>query len=91
MQSCTKLTLTETSVTIGALFEFIWAAAGDGIAIGLHPLLKKYNGALALGSVGFRVVEAVFVLIVKGFNPSTISVLSSKDKFSKSQIAVIGE
>jgi hypothetical protein len=46
-----------------ALLEFIWAAAGAGIAIALYPLLKKYNAALALGSVGFRVVENVFVLI----------------------------
>lgn len=50
-------------VIIAALLEFIWAATGAGIAIGLYPLLKKYNGALALGSVCFRVVENVFVLI----------------------------
>ena len=50
-------------IITAALLEFIWAAAGAGIAIGLYPLLKKYNGALALGSVGFRVVENVFVLI----------------------------
>lgn len=55
---------------IAALLEFIWAATGAGIAIGLYPLLKKYNGALALGSVGFRVVEGVFVLI------GTLSLLS---------------
>jgi hypothetical protein len=48
---------------IAALLEFIWAATGAGIAIGLYPLLKKYDGALALGSVCFRVVENVFVLI----------------------------
>ena len=56
--------------SLAALLEFIWAAAGAGIAIGLYPLLKKYNGALALGSVGFRVVESVFVLI------GTLSLLS---------------
>ena len=50
-------------IVTAALLEFIWAAAGAGIAIGLYPLLKKYNGALALGSVCFRVVENVFVLI----------------------------
>jgi len=48
---------------IAALLEFIWAATGAGIAIVLYPILKKYNGALALGSVCFRVVENVFVLI----------------------------
>jgi len=50
-------------IILAALLEFIWAATGAGIAIGLYPLLKKYNGVLALGSVGFRVVEGVFVLI----------------------------
>jgi hypothetical protein len=57
-------------IITAALLEFIWAAAGAGIAIALYPLLKKYNGALALGSVGFRVVENVFVLI------GTLSLLS---------------
>jgi hypothetical protein len=66
----TTLTLNETSVIIGALIEFIWAAAGAGIAIGLYPILKRYNGALALGSVGFRVVEGIFVLV------GTLSLLS---------------
>ncbi len=50
-------------IILAALLEFIWAAAGAAIAIGLYPLLKKYNGALALGSVGFRIAEGVFVLI----------------------------
>lgn len=50
-------------IITAALLEFIWAAAGAGIAIGLYPILKKYNGAMALGSVCFRVVEGVFVLI----------------------------
>ena len=50
-------------IIAAALLEFIWAAAGAGIAIALYPLLKKYNGALALGSVVFRVIENVFVLV----------------------------
>jgi len=50
-------------IIAAALIEFIWAAAGAGIALGLYPLLKKYNEALALGSVCFRVIEGVFILI----------------------------
>jgi hypothetical protein len=57
-------------IIAAALLEFIWAAAGAGIAIGLYPLLKKHNEALALGSVSFRVIENVFVLI------GTLSLLS---------------
>ncbi len=58
-----QLAADPNQIIIAALLEFIWAATGAGIAIGLYPLLKKYNGALALGSVSFRVVEGVFVLI----------------------------
>jgi hypothetical protein len=65
-----KLFASENMVITGALIEFIQAAAAAGIAITLYPILKKYNGALALGAVGFRVVECVFVLI------GTLSLLS---------------
>lgn len=66
----TKLAGNETSVISGALIEFIWAATCAGIAIALYPILRRYNEALALGSVGFRVIEGVFVLI------GTVSMLS---------------
>ena len=66
----TQLAGNPNQIIIAALIEFIWAAAGASIAIGLYPILKKYNEALALGSVCFRVVEGVFILI------STLSLLS---------------
>lgn len=50
-------------IMAAALLEFVWAAAAAGIAIGLYPILKKHNGAMALGSVCLRVVEGVFVLM----------------------------
>ena len=50
-------------MVLTALIEFVWAATGAGIAIGLYPILRKYNPTLALGSVAARVVENVFVLI----------------------------
>jgi hypothetical protein len=65
-----RLFESNTMVITGALVEFVWAVTGAGIAIGLYPLLKKYNGALALGSASLRVVEGVFVLI------GTLSLLS---------------
>jgi len=57
-------------IIAGALIEFVWAVTGAGIAVCLYPILRKYNGALALGSVGFRIVEGIFVLI------GTLSMLS---------------
>ena len=47
---------------LAALLEFIWAATGAGIAIGLYPVLRKYNAGLALGSASLRIVEGVLVL-----------------------------
>jgi hypothetical protein len=46
-------------VGTGALLLFIGGAAGAGIAISLYPVLKKFNGGLALGAVGFRISEGV--------------------------------
>ena len=50
-------------VVLTALIEFAWVATGAGIAIGLYPILRQFNAALALGSVAARVAEGVFVLI----------------------------
>jgi hypothetical protein len=57
-------------VFAGALIEFIWAATGAGIAIALYPVLRKQNGALALGAAASRTVEGIFVLV------GTLSLLS---------------
>jgi hypothetical protein len=59
----TGLVANSNRVLAGSLVEFVWAATGAGIAIGLYPILRKHNGALALSAVGFRIVEGVFVLI----------------------------
>jgi hypothetical protein len=58
-----KLATNENRVVLTALIEFVWAITGAGIAIGLYPVLKKFNPALALGSVAGRLVEGVFVVV----------------------------
>lgn len=50
-------------VVLGALLKIIAAVASAGIAIALYPVLRKRNEGLALGSVGFRLVEGVFYLV----------------------------
>lgn len=58
-----KLAGSDSAVVITALIEFVWAAAGMGIAIALYPVLRLFNPTLALGSVVGRVVENVFILL----------------------------
>jgi hypothetical protein len=50
-------------VLIGALFALIAALASASIAIALYPVLRRYNEGLALGSVGFRLIEGVFYIV----------------------------
>jgi len=58
-----KISASENQVIVGGLFELIMAVACAGIAIWLYPVLKKHNQALALGSVGFRVIEAALYFV----------------------------
>jgi hypothetical protein len=75
-----KLAGNETQVLIGALLELIMAFACAGIAIWLYPVLKKHDEALALGSVGFRIMEAVlFIVAVAGL----FSLLAVSQEYGK--------
>jgi hypothetical protein len=58
-----KFSANENQVLIGALFLLIGAFASAGIAISLYPILKRYNEGLALGSVGFRIIEGVLYIV----------------------------
>src|SRR5664280_694614 len=61
----TRISANGNQVLLGALFQFIGAAACPAIAIALYPVLRTHNEGLALGSVGFRLIEgALYVLIV---------------------------
>jgi hypothetical protein len=58
-----KVSANENQVLIGALFLFIMAAAGASIAIPMYPILRKHNGGIALGSVGFRIIEGGLFMV----------------------------
>jgi hypothetical protein len=58
-----RLSLEGNRVLVGALLSFVAACASAGIAIALYPVLRKFNEGLALGSVGFRLIEAVFYIV----------------------------
>jgi hypothetical protein len=61
----TKVSANENQVMLGTLFYFIMAAAGASIVIPMYPILKRHNESMALGAVGFRLIEgAIFMVTV---------------------------
>ncbi len=50
-------------VMAGALLLLIAAVTSASIAISLYPVLKKYSEGLALGAVGFRLIEGMFYIV----------------------------
>jgi hypothetical protein len=49
----------QNQILTGSLLHIIASFACAGIAIALYPVLRKYNEGLALGSVSFRIAEAI--------------------------------
>jgi hypothetical protein len=77
------LAANDSRVVMTALIEFIWAATGMGIAIALYPVLRRFNPALALGSVAGRVVENVFIL---GGTLSLLALLTVSQQAARSAV-----
>jgi hypothetical protein len=58
-----RISANENQVIIGSLLVLLSAFASASIAIWLYPVLKKHHEALALGSVGLRVMEGMLYII----------------------------
>ena len=71
----------ENQVLIGMLLELVNCVAVVGIPVMLFPIFKKHNEALALGYVGFRIIESVIVIVG---SISLLSLLSLSQEFVKS-------
>ena len=53
----------ETKIIQGMLIELVWALAVLGIPVMAYPVLKQHDEGLALGFLGFRLTEAVSVMV----------------------------
>jgi len=52
-----------TQVWIGTLLELISGIAIVGIAAMLFPIFKQHNENIAVGYVGFRIIESIFIIV----------------------------
>ena len=53
----------ETQVIAGALFQVVTAGAYAGVAIALHPVLRRYGPTAAAGFLGFRIAAGVLNML----------------------------
>ena len=67
----------ETQVIIGVLLELINGIAVVGIGVLMFPILKQYNESIALGYLGFRIIESVFCSVII-ISPLSLITLSQK-------------
>ena len=51
----------DTQVYLGALLEFLLVLSNVGTAVVLYPIVRRHNELLAIGYVGARIVESVFI------------------------------
>lgn len=67
----------KTLVIIGVFLELLNGIAVVGIGALLFPILKQHNEKMALGYLGFRLVEAVFCCIIV-ISPLSLIALSQE-------------
>ena len=59
----TSISENKIQVAIGVSLELINGIAVIGIAVMLFPILKQYSESLALGYVGFRIIESILCIV----------------------------
>ncbi len=70
----------ETQLIIGVLLELINGIAVVGIAVLMFAILRQHNESIALGYLGFRIIESVFssVIVI-----SPLSLITLSQEYSK--------
>jgi hypothetical protein len=61
--SFTPGAVSDTSLQIGAILEFLLIAANIATAVVIYPLVKRQSATVALGYVTARTMESVFIAI----------------------------
>ena len=70
----------ETQVIMGVFLELINAIAVLGIGVLMFPILRLHNEVMALGYLGFRIIESVFCCVIV---ISPLSLMTLSQEYSK--------
>ena len=76
----TSLSANESQIVLVTFLLFLMGVACAGIGLALYPIMKKYSTGLAIGVVGFRVIEGIFEILG---GVSTIGLLALSQEFVK--------
>jgi hypothetical protein len=55
--------LSENTVYVAVILEFLLIVANIGTAVVLYPIVKRQHEGLAMGYVGARIMESAFILV----------------------------
>lgn len=76
----TKISANEGAIIIRTFLVFVMAISCAGIGVGLHPILRNFSVGMAIGTVGFRVIESMLQILG---GVSTIALLALSQEFVK--------
>jgi hypothetical protein len=71
------LSANESLINLGTILQFIMAISCAGIGLALYPILKQFSEGLAIGAVGFRLVENM-LQVLKAVSMITLLALSQE-------------
>jgi len=72
-----RIAANENLINLGITLQFVMAISCAGVSIALYPILKKFSEGLAIGAVGFRLVENM-LQILKAVSMITLLALSQE-------------
>jgi hypothetical protein len=58
-----RISANENLITLGIILQFIMGISCAGIGLALYPILKKFSEGLAIGAVGFRLIENILQIL----------------------------
>lgn len=73
----TQIAANEGTIVVRAFLVFVMAICCAGIGLGLYPVMKQFSAGMAIGAVGFRILESI-IQILGGVSAIALLALSQE-------------